>query len=156
MPSLFAKSQSAQRLDELKKLSLFVNLSNRELKIVSGWMHEREYLKDEVIFDEGEEGQAIYFVLKGRVLICPQGQADKPYAFLGCSESFGELALLDDLPRSGQARAAEACTLGVFFRGDFLRLMNSHVVIASKITLQLARHLAVRLRGTARYTHEPL
>jgi CRP/FNR family cyclic AMP-dependent transcriptional regulator len=155
MLNLFGKSQSARRLDELKKLSLFVDLSSREMKIVDGFMHERSFLKGEVIFDEGEEGQAIYFILEGKVLICPQGQADKPFALLGRSESFGELALLDDEPRAGQARAAENCTLGVFFRGDFLGLMSSHAVIASKIALQLARNLAVRLRGTARNTIEP-
>ena len=156
MLSLFGNSQSAKRLDELKKLALFVDLSSREMKIVAGFMHERNYLKDEVIFDEGEEGQAIYFIREGKVLICPQGQVEKPIAVLEHSDFFGELALLDDAPRARQARAAESCTLGVFFRGDFLGLMSSHAVIASKIALQLARHLAVRLRGTVQDTIAPI
>jgi len=156
MISLSANSQSAQRLAEFKKLALFVELSLREMKIVAGFMHERNYLKDEVIFDEGDEGQAIYFILKGQVLICPQGQREKPIAVLEHGNFFGELALLDEAPRAGQARAAENCTLGVFFRGDFFGLMNSHAVIASKIALQLARHLAVRLRGTVQNKLTPL
>ena len=156
MPSLFAKSQSAQRLDELKKLSMFVNLSNRELKIVSGLMHEREYLQGEVIFDEGEEGQAIYFILEGKVVVCPQGQSEKPIAVLEQGNFFGELALLDGDPRGAQVRAAENSTLAVFFRGDFLGLMQSHALIASKIALQLARHLGLRLRGAALDKPAPL
>jgi CRP/FNR family cyclic AMP-dependent transcriptional regulator len=156
MINLFASSQSAQHLAEFKKLALFVELSSREMKIVAGFMHHRNYLKDEVIFDEGEEGQAIYFILEGRVLICPHGQSDKPIAVLERGNFFGELALLDDAPRAGQARAADNCTLGVFFRGDFLGLMSSHAVIASKIALQLARHLAVRLRGTVQNRVAPL
>jgi len=147
MLSIFAKGTPAQRFHELRKLALFVDLSAREMKIVNGFMHERNYLHGEVIFDEGDDGQAIYFVLDGEVLICPQGQLDNPIARLGRGNFFGELALLDDAPRSAQARAAENCTLAVFFRGDFLGLMQSHALIASKIALQLARHLGVRLRG---------
>jgi CRP-like cAMP-binding protein len=155
MRNLFGNSPPAQRLRELQKLSLFVDLNSREMKIVDGFMHERCYLKDEVIFDEGEEGQAIYFILDGKVLICPQGQAEKPIATLEHGNFFGELALLDDAPRSAQARAAENCTLVVFFRGDFLGLMHSHAVIASKIALQLARYLGVRLRGAVHNGQAP-
>ena len=68
---------------------------------------------------------------------------------LGPLEFFGELGLLDDWPRSAQARAAAPCELAVLFRGDFERLMASHGRIASQIALQLARHLGVRLRGSA-------
>lgn len=156
MLSLFASNTPTQRLQELGKLSLFVDLTTREMKIVNGFMHERSYLQGEIVFDEDEEGQAIYFVLDGQVLICPQGQAENPIARLDRGNFFGELALLDDAPRSAQARAAENCTLAVFFRGDFLGLMQSHAVIASKIALQLARHLGVRLRGAMHPTHETL
>ena len=155
MLSLFGNRSSAQRLNELKKLSLFVDLSFREMKIIDGFMHERSYLKDEVVFDEGEEGQAIYFILAGKVLICTQ-QQEQPIATLEQGSFFGELALLDDAPRSAQARAAEDCTLAVFFRGDFLGLMNSHALIASKIALKLARHLGVRLRGAVHNAQDVL
>lgn len=156
MLSLFGHSKPAQRLRELKKLSLFVDLNSREMKVVDGFMHERCYLKDEVIFDEGEEGQAIYFILDGKVLICPQGDPDKPIATLERGNFFGELALLDGGPRGAQVKAAENCTLAVFFRGDFMGLMLSHAVIASKIALQLARHLGLRLRGAAHREPEAL
>ena len=156
MLSLFGNRSSAQRLNELNKLSLFVDLTSREMKIVDGFMHERSYLKEEVVFDEGEEGQAIYFILAGKVLICTQQRQAQPIATLEPGSFFGELALLDDAPRSAQARAAEDCTLAVFFRGDFLGLMNSHALIASKIALQLARHLGVRLRSTVHNAQEVL
>ena len=155
MLKLFAKHQPAQRLAELKKLSLFVDLSRREMKIVDGFMHERSYLENEIVFDEGDEGQAIYFILAGRVLICPQGQPQAPIATLEQGNFFGELALLDDAPRVAQARAVQDCTLAVFFRGDFLELMHSHALIASKIAFQLARHLGVRLRASVRGGEAP-
>ena len=156
MLSLFGTSKPEQRIGELKKLALFVDLNSREMKIVNGFMHERRYLKDEVIFDEGEEGQAIYFILDGKVLVCHQGAMEQPVAVLERGDFFGELALLDGAPRGAQVKAAENCLLAVFFRGDFLGLMHSHAVIASKIALQLARHLGLRLRGTVPAEQKPL
>ncbi len=150
MLTLFDNRNIADRLRELKKMSLFADLQRRELRVVDGFMHQRNYLKDEVIFDEGEQGEAFYIVLEGQVLICRSGQAATPIATLESGNFFGELALLDDAPRSAQARAANNCTLLVLFRGEFLGLMQSHGLIASKIAMRLARHLGARLRAMAR------
>lgn len=131
------------RLQRLKNSALFGSLTPLELKIVDGLMHERRYLADEVVFDEGEEGQALYLVMAGQVHITHGAQL---VASLGPGSFFGDLALLDDSPRSAQARAAEACELAVFFRADFLALMETDAVIGYKISLALARHLGRRLR----------
>ena len=156
MLKLFPDRTLPKRLRELNKMGLFADLNRREVRVVDGFMHERSYLQDEVIFDEGEQGEAFYLVLEGQVLICHQGEVDQPIATLGAGQFFGELALLDDAPRSAQARAAENCTLLVLFRGDFLGLMQSHGWIASKIAMQLARHLGARLRASARGDTRPL
>ena len=110
MVNLFRPRKTTPRLERLRHLSLFVNLTPGELQIVDGLLHERNYLEGEVIFDEGEEGQAIYIVAAGDVLICRQGQGEAGrMAQLGTGTFFGELALLDNSPRSAQARAATAC-----------------------------------------------
>ena len=160
-------------MERLHTLSLFVNLTRAELQIVDGLLHERNYLEGEVIFDEGEEGHAIYIIASGEVLICRQGEADGGHptppganvpavshprrrqgdtgfvARLGSGTFFGEMALLDNSPRSAQARAATPCQLIVFFRDDFVGLLDTHARIASKISRQLACHLGTRLRAMA-------
>lgn len=173
MVSLFRPRSPSPRLERLHQLSLFVNLTPAELQIVDGLLHERDYLDGEVIFDEGEEGQAIYIIAAGEVLIsrhehwdaaCAaqaggsdaavsrprrrQGDSGR-VAQLGPGTFFGELALLDDSPRSAQARAASPCQLIVFFRDDFVGLLDTHARIASKISRQLARHLGARMRDMA-------
>jgi CRP-like cAMP-binding protein len=149
--SLFRRNGKSPRLEKLRGLSLFMDLAPAELKIVDALIHEREYLKDEIVFDEGEEGQAIYIVLDGSIIICRQGQPETGLlARLGPGTFFGELALLENLPRAAQARAAENCRLAVFFRADFLGLMETHGVIASKISLRLARDMGQRLREAGR------
>lgn len=146
---LFSKEESSPHLVKLRSLSLFSTLSPRELKTVDSLLHERSFLADEVIFDQGEEGQALYIIESGKVLICRQGQSrNGKIAELGEGRLFGELALLDNSPRSAQARAVENCRLAVLFRDDFLGLLETHAVIASKISLQLARHIGQRLRET--------
>jgi CRP-like cAMP-binding protein len=171
--NLFRPRKTTPRLERLRNLSLFVNLTPAELQIVDGLLHERDYLAGEVIFDEGEEGQAIYIIASGDVLICRQEEGDAGrapqsdvtdqgtshprrrqsdtgrLAQLGPGTFFGELALLDNSPRSAQARAATACQLIVFFRDDFVGLLDTHARIASKISRELARHLGARMRDMA-------
>lgn len=137
-----------RRLDDLRALALFTELSVRELKIVQGVLHEREYLPGEVIFDEGEDGNALYIVRSGRVVICRQGRTDSPIAEHAAGSFFGELALLDSAPRAAQARAAEESRLAVLFGSDFLSLIETESHLANRILLQLARHLGRRLRGS--------
>ena len=161
MFSLFRNHESSPRLERLRALSLFIDLSPGELKIVDGLLHEREFVKGEVIFDKGEEGHAIYIIIDGSVLIRDQGQSeeggtvksrrlgdsvDGQIAVLGPGTFFGDLALLDDSPRGAQARAATNCKLAVFFRTDFMRLLKTNALIGSKISLQLARQIGLRLR----------
>ena len=143
----FHSLNSKPHLEKLQKLSLFVSLSPAELAIVDGLLHERHYLKDEVIFDQGEDGKALYIVVEGEVLVCRQGEPERGrIATLGIGTFFGELALLDDSPRAAQVRASTDCDLIVFFRDDFLSLLDTHSRIASKIARQLARHIGARLR----------
>lgn len=144
----FLRPAPGSQLEDLKALSLFANLSLGELKIVQGVLHEREYLAGEVIFDEGEQGYALYIVRTGRVLICRQGRPASAIAELGPGSFFGELALLDSAPRTAQARALEPCRLAVFFGSDFLALLETEAKLSNKILLQFARHLGARMRGT--------
>lgn len=135
------------RLHRLKNTALFGSLTPLELKIVDGLMHERRYLPEEIVFDEGEEGQALYVVMSGRVRISHNHrQGTQVVAQLEPGSFFGDLALLDNSPRSAQARAIEACELAVFFRADFVALMETDAVIGYKIALALARHIGQRLR----------
>jgi CRP/FNR family cyclic AMP-dependent transcriptional regulator len=123
------------------------SLTPLELKIVDGLMHERRYLSDEIVFDEGEEGQALYLIMSGGSRSA--GCADRRRRWWPNwppGSVFGDLALLDDSPRNAQARALENCELAVFFRADFMGLMETDAVIGYKISLALARLIGQRLR----------
>ena len=143
----FSRAQQPIKFSHrLANTELFCNLTERELKIVDAFVHDRQYLAGEVVFDAGEEGQALYIIVSGAVAICLPGQHETPLAELKTGDFFGELGLLDDWPRSAQVRVSAPSQLAVLFRGDFERLMEAHAQIASKIAMQLARHLGQRLR----------
>ena len=147
MLGLFQDRKETPRLGTLRQLALFSTLSRLELRVVDGLLHERHFLKGEVIFDEGEEGQALHVVIAGRVLICRQGEPESGrITEIDAGVAFGELALLENAPRALQARAEEDCVLASLARSDLEGLLDTHAVIASKILLQLARHLGRQLR----------
>lgn len=147
MPGFLQHRKETPRLGALRNLLLFSTLSRFELGVVDGLLHERRYMKGEIIFDEGEEAQALYAIIAGHVLICRQGEPETGrITEIDAGDVFGELALLENLPRAAQARAAEDCVLASLSRVDFESLLDTHAVIASKIALQLARHLGKQLR----------
>ncbi len=157
MLALFHAKKETPRLGTLRQLALFVTLSRLELLVVDGLLHERRYLKGEIIFDAGEEGRALYAIISGRVFVCRQGDPETGrIAEIDAGVVFGELALLDNVPRAAQARAAEDCVLASLSRGDFESLLDTHAVIASKISLQLARQLGRQLREQASVDRRPL
>lgn len=142
----FIRRPETPRLAQLRQIGLFATLRPKELRVIDSLLYERHYMKGEVIFDQGEEGQALYVVLSGRVLIYKHAE---PVAELIAEtlpgSLFGELALLGGAPRVAQARAAEDCVLVALSRADFERLIETHGAIASRIAVQLARDLGRKL-----------
>lgn len=147
MKWLLGKRDFAVDPHQLAKTELFCDLNPRELRVIDAFVQERSFLAGEVIFDAGEDSQALYVIAHGKVAICQPGRHAEPLAALAAGSFFGEMGLLDGSPRSAQARAVDATTLIVLSRTDFARLMDSHARIASCIALQLARYLGRRLRG---------
>ena len=157
MLAFFRDRKETPRLGTLRQLFLFATLSRQELRVVDGMLHERRYLQGEIIFDEGEEGQALHVVIAGRVLICRQGDpVNGRVTEIDAGVAFGELALLENAPRALQARAEEDSVLASLSRGDLESLLVTHAVIASKILLQLARQLGRQLRARADAERRPL
>jgi CRP/FNR family cyclic AMP-dependent transcriptional regulator len=140
------------RLELLKNVVLFKDLSLRELAMVDEMLHERRYLAGEIIFDEGEEGQGFFVVLQGRVKISRRESGPDVLLELGPGSFFGEIALLDQSVRTAQARAIEDTLIVALFRPEFSSLLQTHSAIASRISFQLARVLATRLRQSVLHT----
>jgi CRP/FNR family cyclic AMP-dependent transcriptional regulator len=154
---MFFRSASSRnpRLALLKNVILFKDLSTHELERVDEMLHERSYLAEEVIFDEGEEGQGLFVVLSGRVKIARVGPGGTAKLEFGPGSFFGEVSLLDQSLRTAQARALDETVIVVLFRAEFYALLETHSRIASQISFQLARILATRLRQAVLLVDRP-
>jgi CRP-like cAMP-binding protein len=146
--SLRALRPLPERIARLKDIPLFASLNKRELATVGRLLHERSYKANEVIFDEGDEGQALYIIFAGEVIIVRKSKPEAALAELGVGDYFGDLALIDSAPRAAQARAQTDCTLGVLFRGDFHNILETDPRTGSRLYQHLARHVARLLRET--------
>lgn len=115
----------------LREVPLLAGLSNHELDTLNNVLHQRSYVQDEIIYDPQEEGQAIYFILAGKIRVTLDGQI---LGTLEAGQFFGERALLENMRRHTQVRAIENCVLAVLFRDDFLHLLHTHPQIADTIS----------------------
>ena len=142
-------SPELDRIQFLKTVPFFDRLSNRQLKSVSDIMFERTYDTDESIFEEGQPGAALFLILDGKVAIeiCRETGTTQ-LAILEKGAFFGELALLDETPRSADARALERTQTLALYRNDLTGLRHRHARTACQIYRSLATMIGDRLRAT--------
>ena len=123
----------------------FVGALNEELRALGRTGHVRRFAAGEVVFRAGDAGDGFYIVESGRVQISAvvgNGQS-RVLATIGRGDYFGEMALLDDAPRSATA-AAETVTDAYFLgRGDLLSLLEKRPQFA----LNLIREFSLRMRA---------
>ncbi len=136
----------------LLQIPLFSQLTKKEARKVSQIVHERHYQAGEVMFQMGHPGAAMFIIKKGAIqIVIPNAQgdgSDLELATLKSGSFLGELALLDDSPRSASAIVAESTIAYAFFRSDLNRLIESDPAIGSKILKELAMIIGQRLKHT--------
>ena len=142
-------STELDRVQFLKTVPFFDQLSNRQLKSVSDIMFERTYDIDETIFEEGQPGAALFLILDGKIAIeiCRE-TGTTPLAVLDTGAFFGEMALLDETPRSATARALERTRTLALYRNDLNGLVHRDAKTACQIYRSLAGMIGDRLRLT--------
>src|SRR5262250_3888299 len=142
-------SPELDRIQFLKTVPFFNQLSNRQLKGVSDIMFERTYDVDELIFEEGQPGAALFLILDGKVAVeVFRETSTTRLAVLQKGTFFGEMALLDETPRSATARALEPTRTLALYRNDLNGLVQRDAKTACQIYRSLAGMIADRLRLT--------
>jgi CRP-like cAMP-binding protein len=140
--------EKLRRLQLLEKVPLFAGLSRHQLGKLLVKLFEKEYQTSETVFQEGEPGKALFIVLDGRVVICRAGAGgEHRLATIAPGGYFGELALIDDLPRSASARAEEHSVLLILYKSHFDDLIEGHSTIAIRVMGNLLKTLAGYVRA---------
>jgi len=143
----------------LKTVDLFSRLPGQDLAQIAGIAHEISYRKGEELIREGEVGDALFLLVAGEVSVhCGPQEISK----LGERQAVGEMAILDNEPRSASVTAVSPVHCLKVEREDFQELMGEKREIAHGIILVLTQRLReadrkihpdaplLRISGTAR------
>ena len=148
--------EQARRPALLARSPLFTGLPHRLLARLGTRFLEKGYNPGEIVFQEGDPGRALFVVVQGTVEIT-QASAKGEYVLrtLGPGDAFGEIALVDNFPRSATARTATVTRLLILYKSDFDALMDGNSQITNVVMRNLAHLLAVYARRTPVVVTDP-
>jgi CRP-like cAMP-binding protein len=149
-PNVALTYQDKLRL--LKSITLLKNMSERTIQGLAEFLKPRKVPDGTVLFEEGSRGMSMYFVASGRIRIYKNtaSGSTRQLAIVGPGDFFGEMALVDEVPRSASAAATGSCLLFELYSGDLTRWIKNSAPQALQFFSELSHVLARRLRKTSR------
>jgi len=156
---VFGDSGFRKKLRFFRTVLLFKDLSTRDLATLVKKTMEKSYGPGEIVFQEGHLGRAFFVVADGQVEILRRIQVDESPQVVARFEKgdfFGEMVLLDELPRSATCRAVETTRLHILYKDHFDSLCLQSPRAGVSILHALGRLLSARLRRERRSLGTPL
>jgi len=143
---LTAENRVVNRADFIKQVPLFAGLDNAELAALAQDLWQRRFMPGEAIFQQGDSGQMLYLIESGQVRIYVQDEEGQETSvnLCGPGEMFGELALIDEMPRSASVVAMEPTVVYIISRERF----REHLLRSPQLALNFMKMLTVRVRYT--------
>ncbi|WP_223643874.1 cyclic nucleotide-binding domain-containing protein [Corallococcus sp. EGB] len=134
----------------LKKVALFEGLTQGQLAKVARIALSRSHAAGDFLFREGDTGQEMFILTTGKVRISKSvpGIGEEALAILEPGQYFGEMAVIEDSPRSADAIAHTDCTVWVIERAKLDQLMFTDKDLAYVLLWTFVRTLSERLRET--------
>lgn len=130
-------------MDTIRQIPLFHYLSYKELVRIINVTHRRVVDEGDVLIHEGERGEQLFIILRGEFEVERAGQQ---LAVLGAGRHFGEMALIDDRPRSATVRANKSGVVLSIRRPEFYELLRKDATMAVKLLWNFIQTLSARLR----------
>jgi CRP/FNR family cyclic AMP-dependent transcriptional regulator len=135
------------RVALLARSPLFADLPRRLLGRLNTRFFEKSYSPGELVFREGDPGKALFVVLEGEITIVRIGdEGEHVLRALQAGACFGELALIDEFPRSATARVSAPSRLLILYKSDFDALVEGNDRIALAVLRNLLRALTAYTR----------
>lgn len=130
--------------ETLASVDLFSSLDKKELRHLANSCQERKYAAGSVLIQQGSTGAGLFVITEGHVKITQEVDPDRAIVELataGAGDVLGEMALLDDLPRSATVTAVEDVTALLLPIWDFRAVMRNNPDIALKLLARLTHRL---------------
>lgn len=126
------------KVQALKRVPLFEGLSKKELVALARVTEDLEIPAGGVLCKEGETGQEFFVIVDGKIEVTRNGRA---LAQRGGGDFVGEIALLEDTPRTATVKAKTKLRVFVVTRKDFLFLIDENPSVERKVMRALARRV---------------
>lgn len=146
----FNKAYDRETLDKIRFLSsifLFRGIKKKDLLYILENLYEKRYSKGEIVFLKGDVGKAVFIVYKGRIGLYNSDEMKNPVVEIGEGEFVGEMALLEEMPRTMSAKALQDSYLFMLYRINLENMIRTKPRIASVVNYNLACVLSARLRS---------
>jgi len=142
--------------EEVTEVQVFEDFTDDEVITISNYSQKKFYQRDELVFEEKSEDTSLYIVLSGEleVLVKTPENKEVSLSFIEEGEVFGELSFLDGKKRSAKIIARSDVELLQLSRQSFERLRLEHPDIASKLIMDLAKVVSLRLRNADKFIVE--
>lgn len=130
--------------DTLARVELFSSLDKKELQVLAGSCQERKYSAGSTLIKQGDSGVGLYVITSGHGKITLANNPDRAefeVGTFGPGSVIGEMALLDDLPRSATVTALEDVTALLLPIWEFRTTIRNHPEIALKLLAVLSKRL---------------
>lgn len=140
-------------LDALKKLPLFSEFTRGEVEALVELVEPKVIPSGTVIVKQDEPGNCMYIIVEGSAKVIHRAKGKEfPLATLSGGQFFGEIALVDEGPRSADVIAIEPCTVLTFEQSAIRALAGVYPSAAFKLLVAVGRTLIERLRqGNKKY-----
>lgn len=144
-PTAESATAAEQRIAILKRIPIFAHLNYNELVKVVGLTQLLRLRTGDTFIREGEQGDEFYVVLAGEVAV---SKGSQQLVSLKAGAHLGEMALIDNAPRSATVTCKTDTNLLGMRRDEFFGLIRSEPVIATKLLWSFVQALSGRLRET--------
>jgi len=127
----------------LKNIPLFAALADDALALLEQHANTRTFPRNAILINEGDETDSLYLILSGKVRVFMSNPDGKEIILneQGPGEHFGELALIDDSPRSASVMALEKTQVSMISRQDFREVLNCNPDVAFGLIKDLSRRV---------------
>ncbi len=130
--------------DTLAHVELFAGLDKKELHLLAQSCRERKYSAGTTLISQGDTGAGLYILTAGKVRITQASdpdRAEEEIGTAGAGDVLGEMALLDDLPRSATVTAVDDVTALLLPVWEFRATLRNNPEIALHLLAALSRRL---------------
>jgi len=138
------------KVDELKQIDVLRDLGTDALASLAEVLQEKQYADGQPVFAEGDAGDSMYFIVNGCIRVEKRAQDDlagpKTLALLEPGDYFGEMALLDQKPRSASAVAAGNAFVLRLTKESFDELQRKHGAAGNSLLFGMIRTSSDRIR----------